>query len=111
MLTDFRWWLILALLLVTMYVINVGWQIENITGIKRAENLDVYRSLFGGPPWVQWIMFRFGGFILGAGIVTIFLMYGWWRGALSMLPLMLSPLVFWRTARAHAQTMLDQQRP
>ena len=32
---------------------------------------------------MQWIMFRFGGFICIAGLIAMFILFGWKRGIIS----------------------------
>lgn len=104
--SDWRWWTILVILISTAYVQNVGWHIEKLSGVKRAKNLKVYRYLFGGKPWIPWLMFRWGGMIVMATIVLVFVLFGPRRGSLTTIAVIFSPFTFWRIARTHARYML-----
>ena len=106
-LSHWEFWALAALLLSTAYVQLVGFQIETLSGINRLRNLDFYRVLFGGIPWVQWFMFRYAGIIqIGCGI-ALFLTFGWRVATLTASAvLVLALLPLWHIARGHARQML-----
>ena len=105
-LSHWTFWAIGALLLGTIYVQFVGNQIEMLSGNERARNLNFYRSLFGGAPWVQWFMFRYGGIVqIGCGI-SFFIFFGWRIGVMVVVAVVVFCMLVWRIARKHAIQML-----
>src|SRR5690242_17137581 len=102
MLADWRGWLIIAVLFATTYVQTVGKHVELMSGLDRLEHLPIYRSLFGGPPWVPWIMFRWGGIIQVAAIIAVWLVFGWKAAALTVVAWLIELALVWRIARGHA---------
>jgi hypothetical protein len=57
---DWRWWMILAVMLATSHVQAVARQVEKLSGLSQQHNFSTYRYLFGGKPWISWLMFRWG---------------------------------------------------
>ena len=90
----------------TTYVQLVGKQIELLSGADRLQHLDTYRYLFGGPPWVQWVMFRWGGFIQIIGAAISLWRFGWKAALLLTIGLAVFGILLRRIARGHAVQML-----
>lgn len=106
MLISWMGWIILVVLFCTTYIQLVGKQIELLSGADRVQRLDVYRYLFGGPPWIQWPMFRWSGFIQVLGLIVATWRFGWKAGSLLAVGLTLFGILLRRIARGHAVQML-----
>jgi len=103
--TSWAWWLLIVAILVTGYVQDVGTWFERISGLKRAENLSVYRFLLRGLPWP---LFRYGGFLRLALVVAILIFWGWRVVLVSVIGMFLVSFAISRVSRRHAETMLVQ---
>jgi hypothetical protein len=106
MLTSWTGWIILVALLATTYVQLVGKQVELLSGADRLKHLDAYRYLFGGPPWVQWAMFRWGGFVHIIGAAVSLWRFGWRATLMLTVGLVIFGILSRRIARGHAMQML-----
>jgi hypothetical protein len=106
MVTDWKGWVLLLVLVVTGYVQDVGWHFQHASGLKRLENLKTYHFLFRGAAWP---FFRWGGFIRIACIGIILFLFGW-RAAVAcgVGAIILSLVVLWRVTKGHALIMLEQ---
>jgi hypothetical protein len=107
MLINWKGWVIIVTLILTGYVQNVGAQVERLSGLQRVNNLGMYRYLFGGPPWVAWPMFRYGGVICTAGVVVTVVLFGWIAAGVTLVAILSSPFIFWHVSRIHARGMLE----
>jgi hypothetical protein len=74
LLTDWKGWVLILVLVVAGYVQDVGWHFQHASGLKRLENLKTYHFLFRGAAWP---FFRWGGFIRIACIGIILFLFGW----------------------------------
>jgi hypothetical protein len=99
------WWLLIAALLVTGYVQDVGRWFDDISGLNRQANLEVYHYLFRGVPW---FLFRYGGFLRVGLMIGILVLCGWRAALASIAALFLVSFVSSRLSRHHAETMLIQ---
>ena len=106
MLSSWIGWLIVVTLFCTTYVQLVGKQVELLSGADRVRRLDIYRHLFGGPPWVQWHMFRWSGFIQVMGAAISLWLFGWRPTLLLILGLVYFGIFLKRIAGGHAAQML-----
>lgn len=107
MLTDWRGLCLAAVLLTTTYVQIVGKNVELLSGFDRLRNLGTYRYLFGGPPWIQWLMFRWSGFIQIAIVVAAGVLFGWKAAILTAVAPIVFGFAIWRIARGHAVGMIE----
>lgn len=105
-LTDWRAWAIVGVLVVTTYIQIVGKHIQFLSGLDRVDNLRTYRFLFGGPPWVQWLMFRWSGFIQILGIIAVAVFFGWRALLVTIAAMATFTVLVWRLARGHATEMV-----
>lgn len=103
MLTDWKGWLLILLLVATGYIQDVGMWIERLSRIKRLDNLTFYHLLFRG---VWWLMLRWGGIIRIVCIAAILLLFGWRSAAFSVLGIFVISFALRSVTRRHAQTIL-----
>ena len=106
MLTSWIGWVILVTLLCTTYVQLVAKQVELLSGADRIRRLDVYRHLFGGPPRVRWLMFRWSGFIQVMGAAISLWLFGWGATLLLTAGLAVFGISLKRIACGHAAQLL-----
>lgn len=106
MLSSWIGWSIIAFLLATTYVQVVGKQIELKSGADRLKHPALYRHLFGGPPWIQWLMYRWSGFIQIGGVALTVWLYGWKSGLFLFIGFVCFGLLMMRTAGSHAAQMI-----
>lgn len=107
-LLQWKFWTLSGIFVCTLYVQFVGNQVEKLTGVERVSNLVFYRRLFGGPPWLPWLFFRFGGIIQVACATAMFLLFGWKVGMSVIAAVPVFCLLAWRIARAHATQILAE---
>jgi hypothetical protein len=103
-LTDWKGWLLIALLAATGYAQDVGFHFEKLTGLRRISSFQTYRLIFG----TAYPLFRWGEFIRIAGVGTILWLYGWRTTIFVIAGMLIFCLALWRVTRGHAQIMLGQ---
>lgn len=108
MLPDWSLYPVAALLAATTYVQAVGRYFENYSGIRRIDNLETYRRLFGGPPWIAWYMFRWSGVIHLLGLVLISFSAGIIAALMLGIALIGLALLTKGIAEKHARSMANQ---
>lgn len=104
-LTSWLWWITLVFIGVVGYVQDVGKQFERASGLKRISNLELYRYLFRGLPW---IIFWRGGFIRLALLFFVLVWWGWKAAVASVVALFIISFLLMFVSRRHAHTMLTQ---
>lgn len=103
--TDWKGWLLILLLVAAGYVQDVGMHFEHLSGLKRLDNLKTYHLLFRG---VAWPLFRWGGIIRIVCVGVILLLFHWLSGLLSVLAIFVISLALRGVTKRHAYTMFLQ---